>query len=341
MLNTVYRLVSPKQIEAVTVDEEVTPGTVIVRPTYLSICHADQRYYQGTREPAALRSKLPMALIHEGVGEVVRDCSGLFAAGDRVVIVPNTPVETDPVVAENYLPSSKFRSSGFDGLMQEYVFSAADRLIRVPETIPSVIAAFIEMVSVSMHCISRLERIMDADKEVFGIWGDGNLGYITANLLKELCPASQIFVFGKSREKLNFFSFADRVFTIDSIPSTVSVSQAFECVGDDNSHYAIDQIIHTIRPQGSVALMGVSEHPIEIDTRTVLEKGLSIVGASRSGVEDFVRTVDFLSSHPGVRTRFENLVGIQRDVRSISDIDAFFDDDLTSSWGKSVMKWDV
>ena len=43
---------------------------VIIRPTHLSICNADQRYYQGTRDPEVLAKKLPMALIHEGIGVV-------------------------------------------------------------------------------------------------------------------------------------------------------------------------------------------------------------------------------------------------------------------------------
>ena len=62
-----------------------------------------------------------MALIHEAIGEVVRDPSGNFKTGDLVVMVPNTPVEEDDIIAENYLRSSKFRASGFDGFMQEYV----------------------------------------------------------------------------------------------------------------------------------------------------------------------------------------------------------------------------
>ena len=82
---------------------------VIVRPTYLSICNADQRYYQGLRDAEILRKKLPMALIHEAIGEVVRDPSGNFKTGDLVVMVPNTPVEEDDIIAENYLRSSKFR----------------------------------------------------------------------------------------------------------------------------------------------------------------------------------------------------------------------------------------
>ena len=78
MLNTVYRLTSPRQIEAVTFDETIDEHSVIVRPTYLSICHADQRYFIGTRDKSVLRKKLPMALIHEGIGEVVRDNTGTF-----------------------------------------------------------------------------------------------------------------------------------------------------------------------------------------------------------------------------------------------------------------------
>ena len=38
MLNTVYRLVSPRQIEAEFKDVDVNGDNIIVRPTHLSIC---------------------------------------------------------------------------------------------------------------------------------------------------------------------------------------------------------------------------------------------------------------------------------------------------------------
>lgn len=341
MLNTVYRLVSPKQLEAVIIDEELSSNTVIVRPTYLSICHADQRYYNGSRDASVLRKKLPMALIHEGVGEVIKDFSGKFNQGERVIIVPNIPSEEDPVVAENYLPSSKFRSSGFDGLMQEYVVTTDDRLVRVLDDVPMNVAAYTEMISVAMHSILRLERLMNNDKDIIGIWGDGNLGYITATLVKELFPKSKLYIFGKNADKLNCFSFADETFVVDSIPKDIRISQAFECVGGVGSQYAIDQIINMIRPQGSIAIMGVSEHPIEVNTRLVLEKGLSVSGTSRSGVKDFEKTVQFLSAHPVAKRRFENLVGIEREIHNINDIHKFFEEDLANSWGKAIMNWSI
>ena len=71
MLNTIYRLVAPRKFEIMFSDISLNTNKVIVRPTHLSICHADQRYYQGKRDAKVLAKKLPMALIHEAVGKVV------------------------------------------------------------------------------------------------------------------------------------------------------------------------------------------------------------------------------------------------------------------------------
>ena len=101
MINTVYRLCSPRRFE-IAFGEIDLNGGVIVRPTHLSICNADQRYYQGTRDIKVLKEKLPMALIHEGVGQVIYDKNGVFKPGERVAMVPNIPCENDDFIAENY-----------------------------------------------------------------------------------------------------------------------------------------------------------------------------------------------------------------------------------------------
>ncbi|WP_251898636.1 alcohol dehydrogenase catalytic domain-containing protein [Lactiplantibacillus paraplantarum] len=94
MLNQVYRLIRPRQFEVETVAEKIGTDDIIVRPKFLSICHADTRYFFGQRSQTALRAKLPMALIHEAVGEVVFDPQNVFKAGTLVAMVPNTPVRT-------------------------------------------------------------------------------------------------------------------------------------------------------------------------------------------------------------------------------------------------------
>ena len=143
MLNAVYRLVAPRRFEVEFTDIDLTAGNVIVRPMYLSICNADQRYYQGKRAEDVLRQKLPMALIHEGIGQVVYDPEGEFQAGEKVVMIPNTPMSEDEIIAENYRRDSKFRASGFDGFMQDVVDIRRDRLVRLPENINPLVACLL------------------------------------------------------------------------------------------------------------------------------------------------------------------------------------------------------
>ena len=282
MINTVYQLVAPRRFEIKYSDIDLNNNKVIVRPTYLSICNADQRYYQGLRDAEILRKKLPMALIHEAIGEVVRDPSGNFKTGELVVMVPNTPVEEDDIIAENYLRSSKFRASGFDGFMQEYVEITPDRLVRLPQDIDRTVAAFTEIVSVSVHAIGRFDKIAHKRRNVVGIWGDGNLGYITAVFFKTMFPETKLYIFGVNPDKLQDFTFADATFTVEHIPEDVKIDHAFECVGGAGSGKAINQIIDYINPEGTISILGVSEYPVPINTRMVLEQEIILL-TSRSG----------------------------------------------------------
>ena len=339
MINKIYSLVATKQIVVQFEERSLDGDGIIVRPTRLSICAADQRYYTGTRGKEAMKKKLPMALIHEGVGEVVYDPKGEFKPGDTVVMIPNTPIEHDPIIAENYLTTSKFIASGYDGFMQQYVFMGRDRIIKY-ENINHDVASFLELLSVSAHSINKFIKRSHERKNTIGVWGDGNVGFITALILKKQFPESKIIVFGKNEEKLSFFSFVDETYQIDSIPEDLRVDHAFEAVGGKASEYAIDQIIDYINPEGSIAILGVSENPVPINTRMVLEKGLTIVGSSRSGRVDFQYAVDFLEAHPDAQNQLQKLISAVIDVNGMEDIVKAFEYDLTTPF-KTVLNWKI
>lgn len=76
MLNIVYQLKAPRQFEAVFKDITLDQEHVLVRPTHLSICHADQRYYQGNRPEADTAVEASDGIDHEGIGKVVYDPTG-------------------------------------------------------------------------------------------------------------------------------------------------------------------------------------------------------------------------------------------------------------------------
>ena len=306
MLTSVYRLVRPRQFELVFKDITLDTSHVIVHPVRLSICNADQRYYQGLRAENILRKKLPMALIHEAVGRVVYDPSG---QGTLVVMIPNTPSENDEVIAENYLRSSQFRASGFDGFMQEYVSMKPDRLVPLPEDINLSVAAFTEIVSVSYHAIQRFLRFSHTRRNVIGVWGDGNLGYITSLLLSE-------------------------------IPDDFYLDHAFECVGGAASSKAINQIIDHINPEGTISIMGVSEDLAPLNTRMILEKGLRLFGSSRSGRKDFLGLINLYKENPDVVNQLEKIVGAEIHVKNIQDIIRAFEIDIHKIMGKTIMIWE-
>ncbi|MBQ6321330.1 MAG: alcohol dehydrogenase catalytic domain-containing protein [Lachnospiraceae bacterium] len=340
MLNTIYRLVAPRQIEVAFDDITLDTRQVLVRPTHLSICNADQRYYQGKRSEAVLRKKLPMALIHEGIGKVVYDPTGTFSVGERVVMIPNMPREQSDVIAENYLRSSLFRASSLDGFMQEYIQTVPDRLVPIPKTVDNdLVASFTEMISVCYHAISRFAATAHSKRDHVGVWGDGNMGYFTSLLLKYRFPEMKVTVFGVLENKLADFAFADEVCLVNAIPDDLVIDHAFECVGGAASGTVINQIIDHIQPEGTIAILGVSEEPVPIYTRMVLEKGLRILGTSRSGRKDFEGVIDLYEKQGDVVTYLEKMVGSVVKVESIADMNRAFESDIHKAMGKTVMIW--
>ena len=339
MLNAVYRLVEPRRFEVEFNDIDLTGDQVIVRPTHLSICNADQRYYQGLRPAEILAKKLPMALIHEGIGRVVMDRNGEFRPGQMVVMIPNTPFEEDEVTAENYLRSSKFRASGFDGFMQDCVAMRRDRVVALPDGIDLQVAAFTEFTSVCFHAIDRFQKFSHSRRSRIGVWGDGNLAFIIALILKYREPASEIYVFGKHANKLENFSFAHETYHINSIPEDLIVDHAFECVGSSGAPRAINQIIDHIAPEGTISLLGVTEELAPVNTRMILEKGLRLFGSSRSGRSDFEETVRMYTDHPEFVRYLECLIDSVVEVRDMKDFVEAFEADIRKAGGKTIMLW--
>lgn len=70
MINQVYRLVSERQFEVANVDESLTGDVVVVRPTHLSICAADQRYYTGSRGKEMLSKNFQWRLFMKVLGKL-------------------------------------------------------------------------------------------------------------------------------------------------------------------------------------------------------------------------------------------------------------------------------
>lgn len=338
MINEVVKLVAPRRMEIFFKEENIDENTVVIRPRYMSICAADQRYYTGSRSKEILDKKLPLSLIHEAVGEVLYDPKKEFKKGDRVVMIPNTPTENNDIIKENYLRSSKFRASSYDGFLQSTLLMRRDRIIDIKD-IDFKTASLLEPMSVAVNAIEEFLKSSHKNKQNIGVWGCGSIGYITSLMLKKYLPESQIIVFGTEEEKLNYFSFADQTILINQVPEGLKIDHAFEAVGGKHAEEAIQQIIDLINPQGCISLLGVSEEPVRIETRMVLEKGLKLIGNSRSGYDDFYKSVEIMQDKK-VQDYMDNIIMDYVEVNNVNDIYKAFDLDLNNSF-KTVMEWNI
>ena len=337
MINHIYQLVTPKVI-SVKYDDITFSDKVIIRPECMAVCHADQRYFLGQRNAKILRQKLPMALIHECCGKVVYDPEGKWKAGQQVVMIPNVPGEASDIIYENYQNGSSFLSSGKDGFMREFVEIDRNRVVEYQDIEPSV-AAITEFVSVAVHATTRFDALAHRKRDKIGIWGDGSLAFVVANVIKKRFPESKIVVVGREPSKLAKFSFADETYFCDALPDDLSVDHAFECCGGEGSYYAIEDVIKCINPQGALVLMGVSENRVAVNTRMVLEKGMTLIGCSRSGRDDFEKAISLLSQNDFAR-RMKTIVYEFGSVKKTTDIYKVFAEDLNTPF-KTVFKWEL
>ena len=234
MINQIYQLTKPKFINIKYQEEEIDQENhILIRPNYMAVCHADQRYYQGKRDPKILSKKLPMAMIHESCGTVISDPTGTYKVGQKVVMIPNQPpMQSDEEFYENYMTGTYFLSSGHDGFMREFVSLPKDRVVAY-EDVEDTVAAITEFVSVGMHAMNRFLTVSHSRRQRIAVIGDGSLAFVMANIINYTLPEAEIIVIGRHWEKLELFSFAKELYITDSIPEDLSFDHGFECCGGD------------------------------------------------------------------------------------------------------------
>lgn len=339
-----YKITEPKRFEIFV--EDIRNENVLVRPEILAVCKADIRYYLGNRSLNILKRKFPMSLIHEATGVVIRDKSGKFKSGQRVVLLPcrksdcdgtkcEVCVRNNPHLLDNYCPESKFCSSNYDGFSKELIDLEHEYMIPIPDEI-GVEAVFSELISVGC-CAMRRAGFTDGEKvKSITVWGDGIMGFIIS-LVAKYGFGCEVNIVGLSKEKLNMFDFANVYYSndIDSLPR---MSVAIEAVGGNASGIAANQAIDKLYSGGKLILSGVANENVPLNTRMVLEHGISIRGTTRSVRCDFEMAVELLKN-PDFRAQIKKLLLSVNEVNNIRDYYAIFEKESKSTaLGKNIMK---
>ncbi|MBU3179791.1 alcohol dehydrogenase catalytic domain-containing protein [Clostridium psychrophilum] len=342
-----FKIVQSRRFEIYIGDFEVNTGEAVVRIETAAVCKADLRYYLGSRDARTLNLKYPINLIHEAIGIVVNDPTNSFKKGDKVALVPNIMIDKDkqdefdialsknPRLGENYSPKALFASSSYNGFSKDYISYPARNLVKIVNDIDSNIAVFSELISVAS---SQIRRTILKDNDVIGIWGDGILGYILYCVLKQV-HKGPIIVIGHSKEKLDKYEGVQTYLSNDPIIKESKINVAFECIGGVAAEGGIDEIISSILPGSKLVLAGVSENPVKINTRKILEKGLELYGVTRSNVKDFEFAAKLLKK-PDFRADISKLVLDATPIYDIKDYYRVFEAEAEShALGKHIMNF--
>ena len=167
MFINIFKVTSPGVIEEFIDAIDLDDKSVLVKVDTMAICKADIRYFLGNRDINVLNHKYPLAPIHEAVGHVIKDPTGTFKPGDKVILVPNSVDENYYMdkanrrcfrkdLGDNYYQKATFRSSTADGFLRNFYACSPDLLVKY-EDVDSSIAVFSELLSVAHAAIRRID----------------------------------------------------------------------------------------------------------------------------------------------------------------------------------------
>lgn len=363
-VSTAFRLTRPFKIDAF--DEPVAEprrGELLLRPVRAGICGSDLKLYTGTRERAALQKKLPIALLHEAVAEVVAaDGSTRFSPGERVVPSPSIPCtvahpDRHPTqeeacyacrpggVGDNYCVDGYFLSSNADGMARTTFVHPASCTLPIPEAAAEELAVLAEPLATVLAGLEFASAPADGR---FLVLGNGALGLLTAIALRANLGATpdRIFMTGHHWESrgdavagLATPVAEDAREVAGALAGRVDV--AFECVGGESNGQTLSLAIELLRPGGNGILFGPSETPLLFDTREVIAKGLNLRGCNRASLRHFESALRLIAE-PDIAALMERILATKEFViRGTRDLDeamyhAWTKDDV----GRVVTVWE-
>jgi len=264
----------------------VGPGDVLVQIKAAGICHSDAHYRAGRSS----MGPMPITLGHEiaGEAEFVGSQVTTVKAGERVCVHYNLSCgECYYCTTGNEQFCDKVRMLGHhvDGGYAEYVAVPARNAIPLPEEISYEAGATLMCASATAFHALRKGRVRAG--ETVAVFGVGGLG-LSAIQLAKASGAVEVFAIDIKMDKLELASEygatpvdASRMDSVDEIRRLTKgrgVDVALEMIG---LRRTMEQAIDSLGNLGRAVLVGLNQHPIEINTYLqVLGKEAEIIGSN-------------------------------------------------------------
>ncbi len=287
-----------KEIEEPVVDNE----NVVIKVLKAGICGSDLHYFE-LGEPSGL------IMGHEFCGEVINPGNRSdLKVGDRVTALPISPcLECPACLSGNpqYCKSTWTHAVGLSidnpGALTEKIKVRSDMVLKVLDNVSDEEATMVEPTAVALHGI-HLADVKVGSKVL--VIGGGIIGLLSAMFAKKE-GASFVAVSEtnpKRGEKAITLGVADKYYNAkdeDMLKEVMSDTNGgfdivIECCGNDS---AVTSSLVTVRPGGTVILVGVATGPINIPTVVAVMNELTVKGAIAYTKEEFKMCLDLINNN--------------------------------------------
>ena len=256
-------------------------GEVLVRILSVGVCGSDVHYYEHGRIGDFV-VKSPLVLGHESSGEIVEVGNGVAQArvGERVAIEPGEPCgRCDQCLAGRYnlCPNIRFHGTPpVDGTLSEFVTVKAALAFNVPDEISDNAAALLEPLSVGIWANRKAGTAAGTSLVIAGA---GPIGLVTTMVARAL-DAKRITVTDVNRDRLSA-ALASGATEI-AVPGTDNIDGEFDAFIDcSGSSAAIAAGVRSVRPAGSVVLVGMGADELRLPLGVIQQRELIITGTFR------------------------------------------------------------
>ena len=270
------------------------PGEALIQVTLAGICGTDIHLAEGKRKDA------PDALIpgHEFMGVVaeVADTAQRDLVGRRVVAEPIISCGQCPTCRRGHphvCEQLRVRGVHVDGVFAEYAVVGMDKIHFVPDGLPDRLAAAVEPLAVAVHVVRRAHPTVGDSVMVIGA---GPVGLLVAQVARragatrtvvvEVSPGRLAIARQLGFEVLDARDPAQR-------DTGLGMDVVFEVSG---SVPGIARAIRSVRPRGTLLVVGFFPEPPPVELAQVLLKEVELRGSRVYAAGDFPAAVALLET---------------------------------------------
>jgi len=276
-------------------------GEVLIQVKRIGVCGSDIHVYHG-KHPY---TSYPVVQGHEVSGVIAEVGPGVegLAVGDRVTFLPQVTCGTCYQCTHGmYHLCESLKVMGFQtgGAAQEYFPVAADRVLRIPESVSLDEAAMIEPLAVAVHAVGRTGGVQGKRVVVLGA---GTIGNLVGQVAKA-SGAEAVLITDINGYKLD----KARACGMDVVVNTheealgAAIRRAFgpdgadlilECVGVSET---INQAIDNARKGSTVVMVGVAGAVTVTNFGYIQDHELNVRGTLMYQKPDFERAIALVAA---------------------------------------------